>query len=65
MPLSTDCGPHPGNNNGAVTGDTFYGGSPTVNCNNGYTQAGTATCGNDGHWVTDVLCLSVGEFNVR
>ena len=63
MPLSTDCDQHAAINNGAVAGDTFYGGSPTVNCNNGYTLTGTATCGDDGNWVTDVQCDPVGELN--
>ena len=65
MPLSIDCLQHPGINNGAVAGDTFYGGTPSVNCNNGYTQTGTATCGDDRNWVTDVQCVPVGEFNVK
>ena len=65
MPLSIDCGSHPTINNGVVAGDTFYGGSPAVYCNNGYTQTGTATCGADNNWGTDVQCVPVGEFNVR
>ena len=63
--LSIKCGQHAANNNGAVSGDTFYGGSPTVICNNGYTQTGSVSCGDDDNWVTDVQCDPVGEFNVR
>ena len=63
-PFSIDCGQHPVINNGAVVGDTFYRGSPILTCNIGYTQTGTATCGDAGNWVTDAQCLPVGEFNV-
>ena len=51
-----DCGPHPAVSHAVIAGDTFHGGTPIITCDSGYTKTGTATCGANGNWVTDVQC---------
>ena len=52
-----DCDTHQPISHGTIMGDTFYGGTPIITCDSGYTQTGTATCGTDGDWITDVKCI--------